>query len=217
MTAARRPDGSGGPLAEDERIDDIQFYVSPDASLTIDDIVLYEAARTNEDSPFPRRIVFTAWFDTGKQGQEWPGDFEIVPHPRPRRWYAAKSVENPKTQRPWIRVHMRGLRLLSERTRLQFRYRLTGGRELQVALANSGTDSKLQVPVRKPALDKWTQATVDFRVPAKDNSQDRQTDGILFMVQPGGTLLIDDVLLYEPTKSAHSFGPSSTGTTGTLK
>src|SRR5207248_1588015 len=26
MTQMRRPDGSGGPLAKDERIDDIQFY-----------------------------------------------------------------------------------------------------------------------------------------------------------------------------------------------
>ena len=29
MTAVRRPDGSGGPLSEDERIDDVQFYVDP--------------------------------------------------------------------------------------------------------------------------------------------------------------------------------------------
>ena len=29
MTQCRRPDGSGGPLSEDERIDDIQFYVDP--------------------------------------------------------------------------------------------------------------------------------------------------------------------------------------------
>src|SRR5690606_16392456 len=48
MTAARRPDGGGGPLAEDERIDDIQFYVSPEADLWIDDIVLYEEAVAGE-------------------------------------------------------------------------------------------------------------------------------------------------------------------------
>jgi hypothetical protein len=40
MTSVRRPNGSGGPLAEDERIDDIQFYVHPRAELLIDDIVL---------------------------------------------------------------------------------------------------------------------------------------------------------------------------------
>ncbi|UCE49067.1 MAG: hypothetical protein JSW47_02780 [Phycisphaerales bacterium] len=53
MTAARRPDGSGSPLEEDERIDDIQFYATSDAGLRIDDIVLYEAARDNEDRLFP--------------------------------------------------------------------------------------------------------------------------------------------------------------------
>jgi hypothetical protein len=67
MTAARRPDGSGGALAADERIDDIQFYVDPAAELLIDDIVLYDAAATTETAPFPRRLLFTGWFDTGRQ------------------------------------------------------------------------------------------------------------------------------------------------------
>src|SRR5207253_1641391 len=48
MTQARRPDGSGGPLSEDERIDDIQFYADPSAELLIDDIVLYDAAAKEE-------------------------------------------------------------------------------------------------------------------------------------------------------------------------
>ena len=53
----RRPDGSGGPLAEDERIDDIQFYIDPRAELLIDDIVLYEAAPDGEKRPFPARVL----------------------------------------------------------------------------------------------------------------------------------------------------------------
>ena len=56
MTKARRPDGSGGPLATDERIDDIQFYIDPEADLRIDDIILYDAAAKDEPRPFPRRI-----------------------------------------------------------------------------------------------------------------------------------------------------------------
>src|SRR6185295_13260695 len=51
MTQARRPDGSGGPLAGDERIDDIQFYIAPDAELLIDDIVLYDAAASSPSPP----------------------------------------------------------------------------------------------------------------------------------------------------------------------
>src|SRR5262245_21014251 len=101
MTEARRPDGSGGALAQGERIDDIQFYITRDAELLIDDIVLYDAAPNTvpdrELEPFPNRILFTGWFDTGKQGVEWPGDFEIVPHHSPLTWKAAKSVVNAKS------------------------------------------------------------------------------------------------------------------------
>jgi hypothetical protein len=68
MTATRRADGSGGSLGADERIDDIQFYIDPKADLLIDDIVLYEAAPAGETAAFPRRVIFTGWFDTGKQG-----------------------------------------------------------------------------------------------------------------------------------------------------
>ena len=78
MTQMRRPDGSGGPLAADERIDDIQFYIDPDAEIIIDDVVLFDAASEGEKRPFPKRILYTGVFDTGKQGQEWPGTFEIV-------------------------------------------------------------------------------------------------------------------------------------------
>src|SRR5258706_1861709 len=94
MTQARRPDGSGGPLSEDERIDDIQFYVEPTAALIIDDIQLYEAALPDEKRPFPKRLIFTGWFDTGKQGKDyqWPGDLEIVKHDPRRAWKATKSV-----------------------------------------------------------------------------------------------------------------------------
>ncbi len=91
MTQMRRPDGSGGPLAEDERIDDIQFYTDPQAELIIDDILLYDAAADDEQRPFPQRVVFTGWFDTGKQGVEWPGQFEIVPHVPPLKWKAAPA------------------------------------------------------------------------------------------------------------------------------
>ncbi len=73
MTAVRRPDGSGGPLSENERIDDMQFYVDPRAELLIDDMVLYDAAVPGEKRPFPKSIQFTGLFDTGKQGQGMAG------------------------------------------------------------------------------------------------------------------------------------------------
>src|SRR5262249_13535262 len=78
MTQARRPDGTGGPLSEGERIDDIQFYVEPTAELIIDDVFLYDAAVEGEKRPFPKKVHFTGWFDSGKQGREWPGTFDIA-------------------------------------------------------------------------------------------------------------------------------------------
>jgi hypothetical protein len=72
--------------------------------LIIDDIVLYDAAPAGEPQPFPRRVLFTAWFNTGKQGVEWPGDFEIVNNEPPLTWKEARSVGNPQTGQPWIRV-----------------------------------------------------------------------------------------------------------------
>src|SRR5262249_33525563 len=136
MTRARRPDGSGGPLSENERIDDIQFYADPAAELIIDDIILYDAALPNEKRPFPKRPIFTGWFDTGRQGKEWPGDFEIVAKEKPLTWKAAKSVLNPKTESPWIRVHLRGERPLGDATQLRFRYHLTEADSMRVLLVN---------------------------------------------------------------------------------
>ena len=45
---------------------DTQFYIDPRGKLLIDDVVLYEAATEGELRPFPRRVLFTGWFDTGK-------------------------------------------------------------------------------------------------------------------------------------------------------
>jgi hypothetical protein len=193
MTAARRPDGTGGPLAEDERIDDIQFYVPPSADLLIDDVVLYEEAAEGEQRPFPRRIVFTGWFDTGEQGREWPGDFEIVPHQKPFTWDAAKSVIDKTTGDSWIRVHLRGMRPLSWNTGVRFRYHVTGSDRLGVALVNSDTGRKHAADVRvKPGA--WGEATVALPV-AEDAAF---ADELHFLAGKDALLLVDDVLVYEP-------------------
>jgi inosine-uridine nucleoside N-ribohydrolase len=126
MTQMRRPDGTGGPLSENERIDDIQFYVDPRAEVLIDDVILYDASAPDETRPFPKRVLFTAWFDTGKQGKEWPGDFEIVEHDKPRTWKAAKSVKNAEgnewkivwinASNAWLRPSVSSRRTLSDST-----------------------------------------------------------------------------------------------------
>jgi hypothetical protein len=194
MTEARRPDGSGGPLSEDERIDDIQFYTAHGAELKIDDIVLYDRAVEGEQRPFPKRIIFTGWFDTGKQGKEWPGDFEIVLHKKPLTWDAARAVVNKQTSRPWIRVYMRGPRPLGKLNRLRFRYRLDREVPLTVTLANGQTGWMQLVVISQPKADRWGEAVVDFVT----QKPDLKADEIRFSVDQNIELLVDDLLLYEP-------------------
>ncbi len=196
MTEMRRPDGSGGPLAENERIDDIQFYVDPRAELVIDDIVLYEAAAEGETRSFPRSILYTGVFDTGKQGQEWPGDFDIVPHALPARWKFAQSVKHPSEARPWLRLHLRGLRKVPASTSVAFRYRLTGAKSFDVALVNSQTKQRVAVSVATTNNGEWSTLSVDFADKLK--STPLSTADELQFLLPSGVLQLDDVLLYEP-------------------
>ncbi len=198
MTVARRPDGTGGPLSEGERIDDIQFYADPDAELIIDDIVLHDAAVPGEKRPFPKRVLFTAWFDSGKQGKEWPGDFEIVAN-KGYFWHAARSVPHRERGVPWVRLHLRGERVLGEVTHLSFRYHLSGADGMRVALVHREGKRAYPVELKKLQRDRWAQATVDFSAGGKLTSGER-IDEAHFVLPKGATLLLDDVLLYEPGK-----------------
>jgi hypothetical protein len=198
MTAARRGDGNGGPLAENERIDDIQFYIDPNGELLIDDIVLYDEADEEQTRPFPGRFIFTGWFDTGRQGAEWPGDFEIAEHDKPLTWKAARSVIHEKTGRPWIRVHLRGQRRFSEKTAVSFRYKLTGVSDLRTVMANSKTGQSVDAAIESPAVGRWTTADLIFRAPPRAGAPPVFVDELRFLVDEGCQLLIDDVLVYEP-------------------
>lgn len=192
MTHMRRPDGTGGPLAADERIDDIQFYVDPRAELLVDDVILYDAAAAGEKRPFPRRAHYTGWFDTGKQGKEWPGDFEVVNHEKPRTWKAAKSVPRAADGRPWVRLDLRGERRLDARTELQFKYRLGSPTEVRVELYSRAKGSVVAGHTVKLPGGDWGEATLPFTIPVGTG-----VDEIRFLL-PSGELLLDDVLLYTP-------------------
>jgi hypothetical protein len=189
----RGSDAGGGPFVEGERIDDVQFYVSPKTDLLIDDIVLFEAAPETEKRPFPRRIIFTAWFDTGKQGAEWPGTFEIVSHEKPLMGKAAKSVLNSGDGKPWIRLQMRGFRRLSEVNHVRFRYFLTGAKKVTVVLANS-QGGRIKTDLSDVQEGSWQEAIAIF----KEDPEMPFADEMRFRVAAGAELLIDDVLLFEP-------------------
>jgi hypothetical protein len=159
--------------------------------------VLYEAAPDDESRPFPRRVVFTGWFDTGKQGEEWPGEFEIVKHQPPRTWKAAKSVVNKATGHSWIRVQLRGLRTLSHATKVRFRYTLSAAGPLTVVLLNSATAEEFRGTLRDTAVGEWTEVQLDFS-PVRQGQVSPQTDEVHFLVSGTAELLLDDLLIYEP-------------------
>jgi hypothetical protein len=209
MTTLRRPDGSGGPLSEDERIDDIQFYIDPAAELVIDDIVLFDANPTpakpdrKAPEPFPARIIFTGWFDTGKQGAEWPGDFEIVPHEPPRTWKAARPTQGKRSGRPMIRVGLRGRRPLGERVEAFFRYKLTGPGPLTVRLRDVEKGGSLEASVAEPTVGEWAEARVKLTLPAPapgnpKSAPPQWADAFEVVGSAGSDLLIDDLLIFEP-------------------
>ena len=206
MTQARRPDGSGGPLARDERIDDIQFYIDRAADLWIDDIVLFDAGDAKykdaeRREPFPRRIIFTGWFDTGKQGagHEWPGHFEIIPHEPPLTWKAARSITDAKTGEARLEVSLRGSRKLSEQTRLRFRYHLSGAAAIEVTLVESKSQRIWRQTLGKLPNNRWSETAVDFKLKSDLSSDKPVADAVRISVKgEGAVLLIDDLLLYEP-------------------
>jgi hypothetical protein len=195
LTQMRRPDGSGGPLAADERIDDIQFYIDPRAELLIDDVILFGAAPADEKRPFPKRILFAGWFDTGKQGQEWPGEFEIVPHEKPRTWKFARSIAAADGSGK-LRVNLRGPRQLPQTLALTFDYRLTGADSLRVELGDGRGGQPYVKEVAGLKRDAWSRATVDFAIRAADGKDAFATD-VQFSVPAGAVLEIDNLLLYE--------------------
>ncbi len=196
MTVARRPDGSGGALSEGERIDDIQFYADPRAELIIDDIMLYDEASAGEKRPFPSRILFTGWFDTGKQGKEWPGAFEIVPK-KGHFGSGARSVEHPVMRQPRIEIKLRGERRRGATTHLYFRYRLTGTDAIRIGLVD-GKTGKSHVEITKGLVnDRWAEVVVNFTDESIVSLFDR-IDTIQFLLPRASELIIDDLLLYEP-------------------
>jgi inosine-uridine nucleoside N-ribohydrolase len=197
MTQMRRPDGSGGPLAKDERIDDIQFLVDPRATVYIDDVYLYDGGDENEKRKWPDRIVFTGWFDSGKQGGEWPGEFEIAAHDKPLAWKFAKSVV--KEGQPVLNVGLRGERTLMADPSMDLRYRIEGKpeRPIVVELANSKTGVSITAPLPDAESGKWVMNTLALK---REASAEVKIDVIRFKIPEGVTLSIDDLLLYEPAK-----------------
>ena len=136
-------------------------------------------------------MLFTGWFDTGKQGEEWPGDFEIVDHEKPRAWKAARSVAGPDGSE-WLRVGLRGARKLGGHTLLTFKYHITKTDAVRVELWDGKVRRGRPVVWEPDRADAWLEATLKF------NPVGPTADEIRFLVPKGAKLTIDDLLLYDP-------------------
>jgi inosine-uridine nucleoside N-ribohydrolase len=199
MTAARKPDGTGGPLSEGERIDDIQFYVDPRAEVLIDDVVLYDAAGPDERSPFPARFVFDGWFDTGAFGKEWPGTYAIVPE-KGRFGKAAAAVPDPETGRPHLRISFRGRRPLGATTRIVLHAKTTGTDAFRLQLVDGGTALGPPVEVKGLVPGEWTAKRLDVPLAPAASNAPRFADALRIDLPQGAEILLDDVLVFEPGK-----------------
>ena len=189
MTQMRKPDGAGGPLSENERIDDIQFYCDPRAELLIDDIVLYDAAAEKETQAFPKRFLFSGLFDSGKQGKEWPGSFEID-QKKGYFWHAARSVPYQADKKlAWINVGLRGDRPVGAATRLAFRCKLMGADQIDITLAD------FRRTIKGLPQGEWTSQDMVVEPTVKLLRE------VSFTIPATATLWIDDLLLYEPDEA----------------
>ena len=154
---------------------------------------MYDAAVEKETRPFPKRVLFTGLFDSGKQGKEWPGTFEIA-QKEGYFWHAAKSVTDPDSKKlARIDIGLRGERPCDIATRLFFRYKLEGTGQLLVGFSSKSKTTVLQKYV---GLERGKWRELDTVVTVEGES----LGGVHFVVPAEATLWIDDLLLYEPGK-----------------
>jgi hypothetical protein len=153
-------------------------------------MILYDAAGEKENRPFPKRIIFTAWFDSGKQGKEWPGTFDIVEHAKPRQWKFAQSVKG-EDGKSVLKLSMRGVRELEQATELTLLLRSSAATPIGVAFALDGKVSPNPLAIQVNKQDEWQTVQLKFTLPGG-----ARADEIRFTAPEGTAFAIDDLLLY---------------------
>lgn len=217
---ARRNDGSPEPFAEGERMDDLKIFVGKpgdgkEYQLVVDDVMLFaeDPALPPEREPFPNRIIYLAAFDTGPKEQYWPGEFEIVEKDLPPAsyWRAARAVSQKQGKGKWIRLQIEPPRPIGQRTKLRFRYYLTGATEMTVQIFDVAVQDNRHIRLKGLKQGVWTTLYLDFTADSKRNDgtdgpfkAGNKVDDLFFFVEPAGNqeplLLVDEVVLYDAGK-----------------
>jgi hypothetical protein len=194
---AARNNGSAEAFAKGERI---FFDADPDMPA--------------EKEPFPNRVIFLAAFDTGidpkSREKYWPGEFEIVTKglPADSYWGVAKAVPRKDAKGKWIRLQIKPERPVGERTKLRFRYHLSGASVMTVQVFDLTDMDNRHIRMKGLKQDAWQWANLDFTADGKRNdgkdtpfAAGHKVDDIFFFVEPEGdkevTLFIDEVTLYD--------------------
>jgi hypothetical protein len=218
---AARNNGSPEAFAKGERMDDLKIFVGKpndgkQYELYIDDVIFFDADpdMPAEKEPFPNRVIFLAAFDTGidpkSREKYWPGDFEIVTKglPADSYWGVAKAVPRKDAKGKWIRLQIKPERPVGERTKLRFRYHLSGASAMTVQVFDLTDKDNRHIRMKSLKQDAWQWANLDFTADGKRNdgkdtpfAAGHKVDDIFFFVEPEGdkevTLLIDEVTLYD--------------------
>jgi parallel beta-helix repeat protein len=214
---ARRNDGSSEPFVEGERMDDFKVFAGLPAEaaryrLLIDDVIFFanDPALPEEPEPFPNRVILLAAFDTGPKEKYWPGDFELIEQPPPGAyWRAARAVKRRNGNEKLIRLAIEPPRQLGARTKLRFRYHLTGDDGMTVQIFDATVQDNRHVVLRELKQGSWTTCYVDLSRDARRNdgtanspfAAGHKVDDLFFFLRseakPDAELFVDEVVLYD--------------------
>lgn len=216
-----RNDGTPGvPFKEGERMDDLKIFVGQpkdgkEYELLIDDVIFFatDPDLPAEKEPFPKRVIFLAAFDTGiddkSRPKYWPGEMEIVTKskgaPAESYWGVARTVPRKDVKGKWLRVQIEPPRPVGERTRLRFRYHVSGATEMTVQLFDATAQDNRHIRMKDLKQGAWTFAYLDF---TRDSQRNDGSDGPLaagnkvddlffFVDNSEAELFIDEVVLYD--------------------
>ena len=220
---ALRNDGTPGvPFREGERMDDFKTFVGQPGTkgeglaLLIDDVIFYsmDPDLSPEPEPFPNRVIFLAAFDTGtgprERDQFWPGTHEIVTEGLPPGsfWGAARAVPRKDGKGKLVQLRLDPHRRVGERTKLRFRYHLSGSSTIIAQIFDVTDQDNRHVVLGDLEQKAWRVAFVDFTKDGRKNDG-RQTpfaaghevDDLFFFVEGEGgaepELLVDEVVLFD--------------------
>ena len=123
-------------------------------------------------------------------------------------WGVARAVPRKEGKGKWIRLEIRPPRPVGARTKLRFRYHLTGASAMTVQVFDATDQDNRHVRLKGLKQGAWATQYVDFTADGKKNdgkqtpfAAGHKVDDLFFFVEPDGgkdvELLIDEVVLYD--------------------